>query len=251
MQRKKHVESLALWIGTAGMGIATLFFVAQGLRAPMHDRYHYLVSFGITLVALSSYLAMATGLTHLTLSDGHAIYIARYIDWAITTPLLLLGLRSVVAPQSSKTLLAALLGADVYMIVTGLIGALLSDASKYIWFALSCVAFVAILAILWRPIRSAALASGREQAFAQLGGLLSVLWLIYPILWLLGEEGLRLVPAASETVGFTVLDLLAKVAFGAVSLGFVRRFSQEYPAADEARIVGASRARRDAPSAVR
>jgi len=85
------MESVALWIGEACMGLGTLAFVLWSLRARAEDKHHYLISILIVAIATSSYFAMSIGQTHITLSDGHAIYIARYLDWAFTTPLLLLG----------------------------------------------------------------------------------------------------------------------------------------------------------------
>jgi len=45
-----------------------------------------------------------------------------------------------------------------------------------------------------------------------------VLWSVYPILWLIGTEGAQLVPLSIETLGFMVLDVTAKVGFGAILL---------------------------------
>jgi bacteriorhodopsin len=40
------------------------------------------------------------------------------------------------------------------------------------------------------------------------------LWTAYPIVWLIGTEGLSLIPLYWETAAFMVLDVLAKVGFG-------------------------------------
>jgi bacteriorhodopsin len=47
---------------------------------------------------------------------------------------------------------------------------------------------------------------------------LVVLWLAYPVLWLIGTEGLGLLPLFWETAAFMVLDLTAKVGFGFILL---------------------------------
>jgi bacteriorhodopsin len=45
-----------------------------------------------------------------------------------------------------------------------------------------------------------------------------VLWLVYPVWWLVGTEGVGVIGLGIETAGFMVLDLTAKVGFGLVLL---------------------------------
>ncbi len=44
------------------------------------------------------------------------------------------------------------------------------------------------------------------------------IWLVYPVWWLIGTEGLGLVGIFPETAGFMVIDLTAKVGFGLILL---------------------------------
>ena len=46
--------------------------------------------------------------------------------------------------------------------------------------------------------------------------ILTTLWFIYPVLWLLGSEGTGTISLNSEVAVFAVIDLLAKVGFGLV-----------------------------------
>ncbi len=48
--------------------------------------------------------------------------------------------------------------------------------------------------------------------------LVTVVWLVYPVWWLVGSEGLGLVGIGIETAGFMVIDLVAKVGFGIILL---------------------------------
>jgi bacteriorhodopsin len=49
--------------------------------------------------------------------------------------------------------------------------------------------------------------------------MLIVLWLAYPVVWILGTEGtIGIIPLYWETAAFMVLDLTAKVGFGFVLL---------------------------------
>jgi bacteriorhodopsin len=50
--------------------------------------------------------------------------------------------------------------------------------------------------------------------FNQLAVLLAILWTIYPILWVLGTEGLGVIGIGGEVATFAIIDLIAKVGFG-------------------------------------
>lgn len=56
------LESGALWVGTVGMALGTLYFVWQGrsVTDPRHRKYYVITTF-VPAVAAASYFAMVTG----------------------------------------------------------------------------------------------------------------------------------------------------------------------------------------------
>ena len=76
-----------------------------------------------------------------------------YIDWLFTTPLLLISLAVLAGLSPSDTLLAVL--ADVFMIVTGLMGGLVparwapGERARWGWFGVSCVGFLVVWWVLF------------------------------------------------------------------------------------------------------
>ncbi|GAC1396749.1 MAG: bacteriorhodopsin [Vulcanimicrobiaceae bacterium] len=226
------MASASLWTGEICMALGAIAFLLMSFKARREDKHHYLISILIVVVATSSYFAMAIGQTHIQLSDGHSIFIARYIDWAFTTPLLLLGTATIGMRTLSvnKTIVYGAVGADVIMIVTGLAGGLSVDNSRWVWYAYSCIAFIVVLALLWGPIRMESRAQGREPEYVRLTSVLTVLWIQYPIVWLVGSEGFRTLPAGPETLWYSALDVVAKVVFGFLSLATVAKLT---PAIEE------------------
>ncbi|MEX0620314.1 MAG: bacteriorhodopsin, partial [Solirubrobacterales bacterium] len=167
--------------------------------------------------------------------ESRLVYFARYIDWMFTTPLLLIGLLGVglAAVKSAGEdvrqrtgLVAGVIGADILMIVTGLFGALSLDSThKYVWFIVSCVFFLAVLVVVWGPVRASAKAQGGAVGalYNKLLYILTGLWFVYPVLWLLGTEGTETISLDSEVAVFAVIDLLAKVGFGLVLVTGVKK----------------------------
>ena len=213
-------ESLWLWIGTIGMTIGTLYFVGRGrgVRDPEMQQF-YIATIFITTIAGAMYLLMATGfgLTEVMVGDQALdIYWARYADWLFTTPLLLFDLALLAG--ADRNTLATLVGLDVFMILTGLIAALEpTPAYRILWWGISTGALLALLYILVGTLSEQARAKSSDvaQLFSRLRNLTVLLWLLYPVVWILGTEGtIGVLPLYWETAVFMVLDLSAKVGFG-------------------------------------
>jgi bacteriorhodopsin len=125
-------------------------------------------------------------------------------------------------------LVAGIIGADILMILTGLFGALSLDSThKYVWFVVSCGFFLAVLALIWGPVRAAAAEQGAETAalYNKLLAILTVLWFIYPVLWILGTEGTGAISLNTEVAVFTIIDLTAKVGFGLLLVTGIKKMS--------------------------
>jgi bacteriorhodopsin len=218
-------ESIWLWLGTAGMTLGTLYFVARGWGVEDEEQQRfYVITIFITAIASVAYFTMATGfgLTQVTVNGQVLdIYWGRYADWLFTTPLLLLDLA--LLAKASRNTIYTLVGLDVLMIGTGVLGALTasSAAIRIVWWAISTVFLLFLLYFLIRALNEAATRQTPEvrKLTSTLRNLLIVLWLAYPVVWILGTEGtLNIIPLYWETAAFMVLDLTAKVGFGFVLL---------------------------------
>lgn len=205
-----------LWIGTALMTIGLLVFIYWTYTTPEENRNFYYATSLVPLIAASAYFAMATGHGSINVG-GHIFFFARYIDWVFTTPLLLLDLVLLALPTTRGRfgLIGVLLGADVYMIVTGLIAGFITGPDKYVWFATSTIAFLFILYVLTRLLKETSARGGAVRSlFRNLATLTVVLWICYPIVWLLGTEGTGVINLQVEVILYMILDVLAKVGFG-------------------------------------
>jgi len=209
---------LWLWIAFIGMVLGSVVFSLKAAAQRRKEGMEFaLVSFFITLWAATMYLSMILGETVLFNFKGqHTLFWGRYLDWIITTPLLLMDL-GVVAGARPK-LIAGVMAADVFMIVTGVIATLEGSPTNYLWYVISCGAFLAILgALLTEFSDTARRRNGKiNRLFQKLRNTLIALWFIYPIVWILGAEGFRVLSVETETAAYAILDLCAKVGFGLI-----------------------------------
>lgn len=205
-----------LWIAFIGMVIGSVIFGLKAAAMRRREGMEFpLKSFYITLWAAALYLTMILGET-VTPLKGQTVYWGRYVDWVVTTPLLLLDL-GVLAGLRPK-LIAGVIAADIFMILTGLVATLEAPPTSYLWYIISCGAFLAILASLMTEFTASAAKRNVkvDNLFTTLRNVLIVLWCGYPIVWILGAEGFRVINTGFETALYAILDLSAKVGFGLI-----------------------------------
>lgn len=211
------------------MTCATFAFIGLGITKPRQHRVFHYITAGITMVAAIAYFSMGSGLGWTPIDVefvrsnpkvsgiNREIFYVRYIDWFITTPLLLLDLL-LTAAMPSPTILFVIL-VDEVMIVTGLVGALVKSSYKwgYFVFAMFALFYVAFV-LTWEARRHAsALGSDIGRVFLMCGSLTVFLWFLYPVAWGLAEGG-NVISPDSEAVFYGILDLFAKPVFGALLL---------------------------------
>lgn len=197
----------------AGTGYATWGYLVDSGH---HGRY-YAVLAAVTGIATLAYGAMALGIGRIHTVDG-VLYLPRYVDWVLTTPLLLLYLAMLARP--TRRAYVTLIGLVVFVIASGITAGLLPKRSGWLAWGAGLVAFAGILALLVTVLpRQATLDAHRPAAvFTKLRNLTIVLWSIYPIVWALGPFGLDLLLVETEAIVVTYLDVLSKVGFVVIAV---------------------------------
>lgn len=215
------------WAVTAVMTLATFIFAGLAITKPRQHRIFHYITAAVTMTAAIAYFSMASNLgwtpidVQFRRSDSKVsgvnreIFYVRYIDWFITTPLLLMDLL-LTAGMPWPTLLWVIF-VDWVMIITGLVGALVRSSYKWGYFAFGCAALVYIVYQLAWEARIHANHLGKDvgRVFLMCGSLTTILWIVYPIAWGVAEGG-NIIAPDSEAVFYGILDLLAKPVFGAL-----------------------------------
>lgn len=196
----------------------------------------------ITAFATISYFGMATGggatFVNLLASKCHKhdpshrldifrqVFWARYVDWSLTTPLLLLNLAFLAGLNGAEIIVAVV--ADVVMVLTGLLTALgETRVQRWGFYIFSWIAYlVVVYQLVVRGRRNATnRGAGTARLFSSIGGFILILWTVYPIIWALGVGKFKL-SVDSEIISYAVLDVFAKPVFGLWLLAtHARRFT--------------------------
>ena len=226
------------------LGMTVFSLATKGSVAPEHRTSSVLTAV-ICLVAGCSYLvirtyfhAMLETLAKIPATDGvarhnliYASYLAigqfRYMDWTVTTPLLLLKTVEMlkIKPRQIPGTLAVLLLADLLMVVTGYIGEQQIDTNgvmvsgpHYLWGFISTIFYAVIPVILYRLYQTYAATVEPEEARAYRWLAFATIstWGVYP----LGYMVPVLFPNADLNwlhVAFSIGDVWNKVCLGIVA----------------------------------
>ncbi|KAI0535428.1 hypothetical protein GGR58DRAFT_515404 [Xylaria digitata] len=227
-QYSTEVGHKTLWVVCVVMGVSSLVFYVMAMRVPVQKRLLHILTAFITTTAFLSYYAMATGAGinyHTTIIKETKLHVvtelvkrqvfwARYIDWTLTTPLLLVDL-SLLAGLNGATILV-LMFSDVVMILTGLFAAFSHDEPQgWGWYAFACLAYLNIVyQLVYKGRYAVSTKDTKTKAFFGAISLFTLaLWTLYPIVWGVAD-GARIVNVDGEIIAYAVLDILAKPVFG-------------------------------------
>lgn len=159
--------------------------------------FHILTAF-ITTFAMISYYSMAVGdgvsMNEIKIKHSQKhfpdtydivhreVYWARYVDWSVTTPLLLLDLCLLCGLSGANILVAVV--ADIIMILAGLFAAFTAEEGpKWGYYAMSCAAYLVVIYQLAVNGRHVVMAkdSKTRTFFTTIAGYTLVLWTAYPM----------------------------------------------------------------------
>jgi bacteriorhodopsin len=181
------------------MLLSAAAFTVMSWRVPVSRRVYHVITTLITIIAAISYYAMATksGVNwhHIHKTEGHKhgipdthhdiyrqVYWARYVDWSLTTPLLLLDL-SLLAGLNGAHIIIAIV-ADLIMVLTGLFAAYgRSRADKWGWYTMACIAFLVVIyqLVVNGSLTSKAKGNKVGKFFAAISLYTILIWTAYPM----------------------------------------------------------------------
>ncbi|MBE9182694.1 bacteriorhodopsin [Oculatella sp. LEGE 06141] len=243
-------QNLWHWLYIAGMAIGALYFVWLGSNPRGVPRFEYFVATFIPIwsgLAYTSMVLPGVGIEQgrYVAFDEHVVFFARYLDWIVTTPLLLLALSWTAMHHHSKkdwTLIFSLMLTQVIVIASGLIADLSAvPATRYFWYIVGTIAFVIVLWGIWNPLR----AKTREQDepelpkfYDRLTTFFTATWICYPIIWILGPSGLQLFDQTVNSFLFCLVPFFSKVVFSYLDLNGLRSLGGRTAETDHERFVG-------------
>lgn len=144
------------------MTIFSAVFALLSWNVPVQKRVYHVTTTIFSIISALAYFAMAAGhassLSCHSVRERHShdipdtfhnqcrqVYWAHYVDWALTTPLVLLNLCLLAGVDGAHTLMAIV--ANVIMVLAGLFAAYGAEgtAQKWGWFAIACLGYLFVV----------------------------------------------------------------------------------------------------------
>ncbi len=225
------------WVGFVGMAAGTLYFLVERNSLAPEYRSTATVAALVTFVAAIHYYFMKQAVGEsglLSEIDGFPTEI-RYIDWLVTTPLLLIKFPLLLGLKGGKgrSLLTKLVIADIIMIIGGYIGeSSINLAGGFtqlgLWaYVVGCVAWFYIIYLLFTNVTKAAedKPAPIRKALLQMRLFILIGWAIYPVGYAvtLFASGIE-VQLVRELI-YNFADLINKVGFGLIAFFAVKTMS--------------------------
>lgn len=158
----------------------------------------------ISAIAFANYAAINCNVGVTEFNPGVIDYIPRYLDWILTTPLLLLTILLKMGIKDMSHIIFFIF-LDVMMIYTGYLASMIADYNyKYIMFAISTFFYLIIFLFLF------SLKPPATQFY-----FLFFAWMIYPILWILHQTEAG-IDNQNYAYSISALDIFSKVGYGLI-----------------------------------
>ncbi|KAJ5224985.1 hypothetical protein N7468_006210 [Penicillium chermesinum] len=238
-----------LWVVTVLMGISSLVFYSLAARAPLVSspataqfkhrtnpripqtkRVFHTLSALITTISFITYLALATGqgtdfkYAHVLQKHKHVpnthddvfreVLYLRFVNWALTTPLLLINF-ALLSGLPGAHLLAAIAGTWVSL-AAGYLGSFAEHTSvRWVWLTITCLGF--LVSLHHGGFHAQRAARNKEaqtqRFFTALSGAGFVVSALYPIALAAGTLALK-ISVDVETILFAVQDIFVQGILG-------------------------------------
>ncbi|KAJ5782034.1 Opsin [Penicillium paradoxum] len=229
-QNLHDVGKRTLWVVTVLMGISSLVFYTLAARAPLPKRIFHILTSLITTISFITYLALSTGQgitfqhttiheSHKHVPDTHTDYVRqilwlRYVNWALTLPLLFINF-ALISGLPGANLLVAIV-AQLIVLATGLLGTFaIHQRERWVWLTISCISYLVVIHHVGFHAQRAARGKDAQtrRFFGSVSGSAIAVLALFPISLAAGALALRL-SVDTETILFAVQDVFTQGILG-------------------------------------
>ncbi len=192
------MEELIFYVGIGIFILTSIMFLLLKKKNPKVASLNMIVNF----ITIASYIVMVSELGVITAMSGDSIYWTRWAFYAISCSFLMYEISTILEIDNRTTLEIIVFNSMV--MITGLFASITEGPVKWLFFALSSIAYVNVLYNISKK-RS-------EQNFLVI--FVFIFWSGFPIVWLISPAGFMILNSFWTALIYLVLDLITKVYFG-------------------------------------
>lgn len=202
-----------LWAVTAIYIVSFLAYFALSFKPRNNERiFHYLFTIALFVGAIA-YFSIASGIAYSVIPTqrnlgralSYQIYFAKYINWVVAFPIIILAL-GLMSGVSWATILFNIFLAWIW-IISYLCSAYTTTSYKWGFFGFGTFAYLMLAFQTLHPGRTSAARLGLSRDYLMLAGWVNLLWMLYPIAYGISDGG-NVVGVTGSFIFFGILDVL-------------------------------------------
>ncbi|KAF5253208.1 hypothetical protein FANTH_1913 [Fusarium anthophilum] len=202
-----------LWAVTAIYIVSFLAYFALSFKPRNNERiFHYLFTIALFVGAVA-YFSIASGIAYSVIPTqrnlgralSYQIYFAKYINWVVAFPIIILAL-GLMSGVSWATILFNIFLAWIW-IISYLCSAYTTTSYKWGFFGFGTFAYLMLAFQTLHPGRTSAARLGLSRDYLMLVGWVNLLWMLYPIAYGISDGG-NVVGVTGSFIFFGILDVL-------------------------------------------
>ncbi|PNP79140.1 hypothetical protein FNYG_07578 [Fusarium nygamai] len=202
-----------LWAVTAIYIVSFLAYFALSFKPRNNERiFHYLFTIALFVGAIA-YFSIASGIAYSVIPTqrnlgralSYQIYFAKYINWVVAFPIIILAL-GLMSGVSWATILFNIFLAWIW-IISYLCSAYTTTSYKWGFFGFGTFAYLMLAFQTLHPGRTSAARLGLSRDYLMLSGWVNLLWMLYPIAYGISDGG-NVVGVTGSFIFFGILDVL-------------------------------------------
>ncbi|EWG50243.1 hypothetical protein FVEG_09519 [Fusarium verticillioides 7600] len=202
-----------LWAVTAIYIVSFLAYFALSFKPRNNERiFYYLFTIALFVGAIA-YFSIASGIAYSVIPTqrnlgralSYQIYFAKYINWVVAFPIIILAL-GLMSGVSWATILFNIFLAWIW-IISYLCSAYTTTSYKWGFFGFGTFAYLMLAFQTLHPGRTSAARLGLSRDYLMLAGWVNLLWMLYPIAYGISDGG-NVVGVTGSFIFFGILDVL-------------------------------------------
>jgi len=192
------MEEIIFYVGIIVFSFTSFMFFIFKKMNPKVASLNMIVNF----TTIASYILMVSGLAVIEATNGQLIYWTRWAFYAMSCSFLMIEISMILRIEKDTKL--EIIVFNSLVMVTGLFASITTDLEKWLFFALSSIAYMYVIFLINK--------NRSENKFIIV--FVAIFWSGFPVVWLLSPAGFILIDAFWTALLYLVLDLITKVYFG-------------------------------------
>lgn len=163
----------------------------------------------VSLVTMTSYAVLFAGIGALKIDCYEYIYPTRWLFYILSCGLLIYEIALIMKKDKFDTF--KMIALNTIVMLTGYLASIAGDLHRWIFFMISCLAFILLLFLIH------AKKPREKKIVGTVRWYVTFTWMLFPVVWVLAPTGISVFGAFVAAILYLLLDITTKIIFGLIT----------------------------------